>query len=34
MIHKSQVHKKPEVLEYWHNPTKDEIKFGYGAFLK
>jgi hypothetical protein len=31
MMHKSQVNKKTEVLEYWRNPTKAEIKFGYGA---
>ncbi|GEM53830.1 hypothetical protein B0A58_14840 [Flavobacterium branchiophilum NBRC 15030 = ATCC 35035] len=31
MIHKSQIHKKPKVLEYWRKPTKAEIKFGYGA---
>lgn len=30
-MHKSQVNKKTEVLEYWRNPTKAEIKFGYGA---
>jgi hypothetical protein len=22
---------KPETLKYWRNPTKEEIKFGYGA---
>jgi hypothetical protein len=23
--------RKPKTLEYWRNPTKEEIKFGYGA---
>lgn len=26
-----QYYVKPEVLEYFRNPTKDEIKFGHGA---
>jgi hypothetical protein len=30
-IHISKCLIKPETLEYWRNPTKEEIKFGYGA---
>ncbi|MBX3163242.1 MAG: hypothetical protein KF900_02085 [Bacteroidetes bacterium] len=31
MIHKSDFKKRPKTIEYWRNPTKSEIKFGYGA---
>ncbi|MEO6135477.1 MAG: hypothetical protein ABIP35_10015 [Ginsengibacter sp.] len=31
MIHFSQIVVKPQTIEYWRNPTKEEIKFGYGA---
>lgn len=31
MIHSSQIICKPKTLEYWRRPTKQEIKFGYGA---
>ena len=31
MIHISQVVNKPKTLTFWRNPTKEEIKFGYGA---
>lgn len=31
MIHKSQIINKPAIIEYWRNPTKEEIKFGNGA---
>ncbi|WP_310558913.1 hypothetical protein [Flavobacterium sp.] len=30
-IHISKCQIKPETLAYWRNPTKEEIKFGYGA---
>lgn len=32
MIHKSQITNIPDMLEYWRKPTKEEIKFGHGAF--
>ncbi len=31
MINKNQFHTQPKVLEYYRDPTKDEIKFGHGA---
>lgn len=31
MIHISQITSRPDVIEYWRNPTKEEIKFGHGA---
>lgn len=31
MIHSSQITCKPKTLEYWRNPTKEEVKFGQGA---
>ncbi len=31
MIHLSQITNKPKTIKYWRNPTKEEIKFGYGA---
>ncbi len=31
MIHISQITNKTKHLEYWRNPTKEEIKFGHGA---
>lgn len=30
-IKKQQVIHIPQVITYWRNPTKEEIKFGYGA---
>ncbi len=27
----SKCYTKPKTLDYWRNPTKEEIKFGYGA---
>ena len=29
--HISKFYIKPEKITYWRKPTKDEIKFGYGA---
>ena len=29
--HISAFYEKPDVLEYWRKPTKEEIKFGHGA---
>jgi len=31
MIHVSQIINIPKTIEYWRKPTKEEIKFGYGA---
>ncbi len=31
MIHISNVINKPETITYWREPTKEEIKFGYGT---
>ncbi len=31
MIYLSQITNKPKTIKYWRNPTKEEIKFGYGA---
>jgi hypothetical protein len=31
MTHKSKFLIIPEELEYWHEPTKEEIRFGHGA---
>ena len=31
MIHVTQIAIKPQSIEYWRKPTKEEIKFGYGA---
>ena len=30
MIHKSHINRL-DILEYWRNPSKEEIRFGYGA---
>lgn len=29
--HISKILRKPKTIKYWRNPTKEEIKFGYGA---
>ena len=31
MTHISQIVNKPQMLTYYRKPTKEEIKFGYGA---
>ncbi len=31
MIHKSEIINAPAILEYWRNPTAEDIKFGHGA---
>ncbi len=31
MIHISQLNSKPNSFEYYRKPTKEEVKFGYGA---
>jgi hypothetical protein len=31
MPHKSKILDKPSYLEYFRKPTKEEVKFGYGA---
>ena len=31
MAHKSEILIKPDYLEYFRKPTKEDIKFGYGA---
>jgi hypothetical protein len=31
MIHISQITTKPTTIEYWRKPTKEDIKFGFGA---
>jgi hypothetical protein len=31
MIHITQFLSTPDTVEYWREPTKEEIKFGHGA---
>jgi hypothetical protein len=30
-VHKNAFLTKPQILTYWRNPTKENIKFGHGA---